>query len=64
MTLFAIAFLLIYSLMHLLVWWGVRPIVPAGRRPRIAAIIRALQATAAPAAGDRRCASSRRQRSP
>lgn len=32
MTLFVISFLLIYALMHLLVWWGVRPLVPA-RRP-------------------------------
>jgi predicted MPP superfamily phosphohydrolase len=34
MTLFAVSFLLIYSLMHLLVWWGVRPLVPASRRLR------------------------------
>ncbi len=34
MTFFAIAFLLIYSLMHLLVWWGVRPLVPDDRRIR------------------------------
>lgn len=35
MTLFAISFLLIYALMHLLVWLGVRPLVPADRRLRI-----------------------------
>jgi len=35
MTLFAISFLLIYALMHLLVWWGVRPLIPAGRSIRI-----------------------------
>jgi hypothetical protein len=34
MTLFALSFLVIYSLMHLLVWWGVRPLVPADRRLR------------------------------
>ncbi|MCM2265974.1 MAG: metallophosphoesterase [Desulfuromonadales bacterium] len=35
MTLFAISFLLIYALMHLLVWLGVRPLVPAGKQLRI-----------------------------
>lgn len=34
MTLFAIGFLLIYTAMHLLVWCGVRPLVPADRRLR------------------------------
>ncbi|TLM61521.1 MAG: metallophosphoesterase [Deltaproteobacteria bacterium] len=34
MTLFAVTFLLIYTLMHLMVWLGVRPLVPAGRRVR------------------------------
>jgi len=48
MILFAIAFLLIYSLMHLMVWWGVRPIVPAGRRPRVAAVAWSALMIAAP----------------
>ena len=34
MSLFAATFLLIYTLMHLLVWWGVRPLVPNNRRLR------------------------------
>lgn len=34
MILFALTFLLIYTLMHLLVWWGVRPLVPAAWRLR------------------------------
>lgn len=36
MALFVVSFLLIYTLMHLLVWWGVRPLLPAGRRLRTA----------------------------
>ncbi|NJC88915.1 MAG: metallophosphoesterase [Desulfuromonas sp.] len=35
MTLFAISFLLIYALMHLMVWLGVRSLIPADRRLRI-----------------------------
>jgi predicted MPP superfamily phosphohydrolase len=34
MTLFAILFLLVYILMHLLVWLGIRPLVPDDRRLR------------------------------
>ena len=34
MIVFAISFLLIYSLMHLLVWWGIRPLLPTSRRVR------------------------------
>jgi hypothetical protein len=34
MTLFVLTFLLIYTLMHLLVWWGIRPLVPAAWRLR------------------------------
>ena len=36
MLFFAISFLLVYSLMHLLVWWGIRPLLPARRRVRAA----------------------------
>jgi len=35
MTLFALSFLVIYALMHLLVWWGLRPLMPVDRRVRI-----------------------------
>lgn len=35
MTLFALGFLLVYALMHLLVWWGVRPLIPPTPRLRI-----------------------------
>lgn len=34
MLLFVGSFLLVYTCMHLLVWWGVRPLVPADRRLR------------------------------
>ena len=34
MILFILSFLLIYTGMHLLVWWGVRPLVPDNRRLR------------------------------
>ena len=39
MIVFAISFLLIYSLMHLLVWWGIRPLLPARRRVREALVV-------------------------
>jgi len=35
MPLFVVSFLLIYSLMHLLVWWGVRPLIPDNLRLRV-----------------------------
>ena len=38
MLLFALTFLSIYTLMHLLVWWGVRPLVPAARGLRLALV--------------------------
>ena len=35
MTLFALSFLLVYALMHLLVWQGMRPLMPTERRRRV-----------------------------
>jgi len=35
MLLFFLFFLLIYSSMHLLVWWGLRPLLPSGRNMRL-----------------------------
>jgi hypothetical protein len=34
MIFFVISFLLVYTLMHLLVWWGIRPLLPPRRRVR------------------------------
>lgn len=48
MTWFAITFLLIYTLMHLLVWLGVRPLIPAGRRRRAALAVFAASMIVAP----------------
>lgn len=48
MTLFAISFLLIYTFMHLLVWWGVRPLIPANRHLRVGIAAYAALMIAAP----------------
>ncbi|MHB8709729.1 MAG: hypothetical protein ACYC9I_12710 [Desulfuromonadales bacterium] len=48
MTLFVISFLLIYTLMHLLVWWGVRSLVPANRHLRAVIAACAVLMVAAP----------------
>ncbi len=48
MRLFLLAFLLVYSGMHLLVWWGVRPLLPPSRRLRLLLLGWAVAMTAAP----------------
>jgi len=48
MRLFFLAFLLIYSGMHLLVWWGLRPLLPPGRRLHLLLFGWALLMIAAP----------------
>jgi predicted MPP superfamily phosphohydrolase len=48
MRLFFLAFLLIYSGMHLLVWWGVRPLLPPGRRLHLLLLAWTLLMIAAP----------------
>lgn len=48
MTLFALTFLAVYTLMHLWVWWGVRPLLPSGRGPRLALLLWTAAMIAAP----------------
>lgn len=48
MILFALAFLAVYTLMHLWVWWGVRPLLPRGRGPRRALLLWTAAMIAAP----------------
>ena len=45
---FFLAFLLIYSGMHLLVWWGVRPLLPSDRRLHLPLLAWTLLMIAAP----------------
>lgn len=48
MRLFFLFFLLIYSGMHLLVWWGLRPLLPGGRNARFLLLGWAVSMVAAP----------------